>query len=324
MMRPGAARRFLGLPAPAKLNLFLHVTGRRADGYHELQTAFVPIDLADTVDLVARADPRITRAGDVVGDPSADLAVRAAHALQQAAGTLQGVDITVAKRIPAGSGLGGGSSDAATTLIGLNRLWRLDWPRQRLAQLAVALGADVAFFLQPGPAFAVGVGEVLSALSLPPLWFVVIHPQVHVSTAEVFAGLALTRNPNRTTIAGFSAAGWTSICEAGVAEPAARAGVAEPAAPLGAMRLSGENDLQHVACARAPAVGRALAALDAACGSPVARMTGSGSAVFATFSNEAGAQAVAQEVTRQVADSASGWSIWVAQGLAEHPLAPWL
>ena len=126
MTRPLAARRFLGLPAPAKLNLFLHVTGRRPDGYHELQTAFVPIDLADTIDLVARADARIIRAGDIIGDPTADLAVRAALALQRAAGTSHGVEITVTKRIPAGSGMGGGSSDAATTLIGLNRLWQLD------------------------------------------------------------------------------------------------------------------------------------------------------------------------------------------------------
>jgi len=140
------SRLFLAVPAPAKLNLFLHVVGQRGDGYHELQSVFIPIDIADLLDFERRADGKIERTGDVIGDVGTDLAVRAAQALQQASGTRYGVSINVEKKIPAGSGMGGGSSDAASTLIALNRLWDLAWPRERLFPLAVALGADVPFF----------------------------------------------------------------------------------------------------------------------------------------------------------------------------------
>ena len=195
----------LALPAPAKLNLFLRVTGRRADGYHELQTAYTLIDLADLLDFERRDDGAIVREGDLVGDLENDLVVRAARALQHHSGTSLGATISVTKRIPAGSGLGGGSSDAATTLIALNRLWGLNLPRSELSAIGLPLGADVPFFLHGQDAFAEGIGERLTTVELPPLWFAVLWPQVHVSTAEIFADAGLTRNSKVTKIADFSA-----------------------------------------------------------------------------------------------------------------------
>src|ERR1700756_1672978 len=152
----------LGLPAPAKLNLFLRVLRRRPDGYHDLQTAFIAIDLADTLDFELLDDGRIERRGDLTGPLEQDLALRAARLLQQESRCTLGAWIDLEKRIPTGGGLGGGSSDAATSLIALNRLWGLNWSRERLAGLAIRLGADVPFFLQPGPALGEGVGEQLS------------------------------------------------------------------------------------------------------------------------------------------------------------------
>lgn len=286
-------RLFLGLPAPAKLNLFLHVVGRRADGYHELQSVMVPVDLADTVDCELLADGRIERAGDVVGDVERDLCVRAARALQRRAGTKLGVAIAVKKRIPAGSGMGGGSSDAATTLIALNRLWGLDWPRNRLAEVALTIGADVPFFLGPGPAFVEGIGERVAALddhAPAPAWFAVIWPQVTVSTAEIFGDPRLTRDTKLTTISAFSAA----------RDRFPRA-------------LFGANDLQPVVERRVPEV---VAALEHLSGFGPARVTGSGSAVFAPFDSEDAARAA-------IADVPAGWNAWVVRSLAEHPLAAW-
>jgi 4-diphosphocytidyl-2-C-methyl-D-erythritol kinase len=285
-------RHFLGLPAPAKLNLFLHVLGRRADGYHELQSVLVPTSLADSLDFVARDDGRISRQGDLVGAVEGDLARRAAHLLQQEAGCAQGVDITVVKRIPAGSGLGGGSSDAATTLIALNRLWRLDWPRARLLPLAQRLGADVPFFLGRGPAFAEGIGERLTPLAANALgthrWAVIVDPQVHVSTVEIFNDPHLTRSSKATIISGFSAA-------------------------LGRGEPIGTNDLQPVVQRRFPEV---TAALDHLAQFGAARMTGSGSAVFARFGSEAEA--------REAADTPpTGCRAWTVRVLDEHPLAAW-
>lgn len=283
-------RLFLGLPAPAKLNLFLHVVGRRADGYHELQSAFVPIDLADTLDFESRADGAIERSGDVIGDAERDLAVRAARLLQAEAGTTLGVSIHVEKKIPAGSGMGGGSSDAATTLIALNRLWDLHWPRERLAPLALRLGADVPFFLQPGPAFAEGIGERLTPLDWPASHFAVVHPQVAVSTAEIFGDPGLTRHSKLTTISAFSAE--------------------REAFPR---TLYGVNDLEAVVRRRVPAVDAALRQL--ARHGP-ARMTGSGSAVFVPAGSAEQAQAI-------LADLPAGWTGWAVQSLREHPLAAW-
>lgn len=291
------SRLFLGLPAPAKLNLFLHVTGRRADGYHELQSLFVPIALADTLDFELRDDGSIRRSGDLVGAPENDLCVRAAALLQRASGVRLGVDIAVDKRIPAGSGMGGGSSDAATTLIALNRLWRLGWQRQDLVALAVQLGADVPFFLGAGPAFAQGIGERLSTLEWPVCWMAVIFPQVSVSTAEIFAAAELTRSTKPMTISDFSA----------LRECANDAG-------SGTLQsLFGANDLE-------PVVRRRFSEVDAAVSHLArfgpARMTGSGSAVFAILPTEEAAQSA-------VSGLPEGWRGWAVPSLAEHPLAAW-
>lgn len=287
-------RLMLGLPAPAKLNLFLHVVGRRADGYHELQTAFVAIDLADTLDFELRADGRIERGGDLCGPPQDDLAVRAARLLQQAAGSPLGASIEVVKTIPTGAGLGGGSSDAATTLLALNRLWRLQWPRERLAELGARLGADVPFFLGPGPAFAEGIGERLTPVALPRLWFALVYPQVHVSTAEVFGDSALTRNTKRTTISGFSAA----------------------VQDLDRIPF-GSNDLEPVVRGRVAEVDRALELLGRF---GVARMTGSGSAVYSAFRTQVAAEDAVGAVR---ASMPAHWSAWAVRALGEHPLAAW-
>lgn len=283
-------RLFLNVPAPAKLNLFLHVTGRRADGYHELQSVFVPIDLADLLDFERRDDGAIERSGDVIGEPARDLALRAAQLLAQASGTRFGASIRVQKRIPAGSGMGGGSSDAATTLIALNRLWDLNWPRQRLAELAPQLGADVPFFLGRGPAFVEGAGERITPLAVAPSYYAVVYPGIAVSTAEIFADPALTRDTKPTIIAALSAA----------LVDVARAAY-------------GANDLQAIVARRHPEVQRALAHLRRF---GPARMTGSGSAVWMPAANEGQARAA-------IAQLPAGWSGWAVRALAEHPLAAW-
>ncbi len=291
------SRLFLGLPAPAKLNLFLHVTGRRADGYHELQSLMVPIALADTLDFELREDGRIVRTGDVIGAVESDLCLRAAALLREASGTSLGVDIVVEKRIPAGSGMGGGSSDAATTLLALNRLWRLGWARDRLAALALRLGADVPFFLGPGPALAEGIGERLTQVAWPVRWFAVIHPQVSVSTAEIFSAPELTRSTKVLTIADFSA----------LQDNAVRSGI--PARD----GLFGANDLEPVVRRRYPEVDAAIAHL--ARFGP-ARMTGSGAAAYAALPSESAAQEAVSELP-------AGWQGWAVRSLAEHPLAAW-
>jgi len=280
----------LGLPAPAKLNLFLHVTGRRADGYHTLQTVFQLIDLADWLDFERRGDGTIVREGDLLSLPNDDLAVRAARALQQATGCRFGAMIRVSKRIPAGSGMGGGSSDAATTLLALNRLWDLGLSRAELSSIALPLGADVPFFLHGSNAFAEGVGEQLRSVALPPAWYAVIWPQVHVSTKEIFADPGLTRNTKPTKIADFSAA-----------------------AGLLPYALFGANDLEAVARRRFPDIDEALGRLQR---HGAARMTGSGSAVYVPRASESEARAAA-------ADCPPEWQRWAVRGLGEHPLAVW-
>jgi 4-diphosphocytidyl-2-C-methyl-D-erythritol kinase len=291
-------RLLLGLPAPAKLNLFLHVVGRRADGLHELRTGFVAIDLTDTLDFERLDDRRIERHGELTGPAEQDLAVLAARLLQQQSHGSLGVRIDVEKRIPTGAGLGGGSSDAATTLLALNRLWGLHWPRERLAALAVQLGADVPFFLQPGPALGQGIGERLSPLAVPPRWYALIHPQVHVSTAEIFKSVELTEHLKRAKIQGFS--------EGGTDRP-----------EIGEIRFGwsedGGNDLEPIVRGRVPEVDAALRYLS---GFGHARMTGSGACVFAAFETEAEAQ-------RAIAGVPSRWSSWAVAGLTEHPLSSW-
>ena len=291
-------RLFLGLPAPAKLNLFLHVVGRRADGYHELQSLMVPISLADTLDFELRGDGNLVRTGDIVGPVEKDLCVRAARLLKDSSGTPLGAEISVEKRIPAGSGMGGGSSDAATTLLALNRLWDLHWPREKLAALALRLGADVPFFLGPGPAFVEGIGERLTPLPERSRWYVVIHPQVSVSTAEIFAAPELTRSTKALRIADFSA----------------MRDNANGSAQAAADELFGVNDLEPVVRRRTAQVDAALAHLSR---HGQARMTGSGSAVFAPMPSEQAAQSAIEALP-------AGWTGWAVRSLEELPLAAWV
>ncbi|WP_323128435.1 4-(cytidine 5'-diphospho)-2-C-methyl-D-erythritol kinase [Candidatus Thiothrix anitrata] len=194
----------LTLPAPAKLNLFLHITGRRADGYHLLQTLFVFLDFGDDISLSVRDDGVIRRVGDSVSVPEdSDLSVRAARLLQHETGCRLGADIGVLKRIPMGGGLGGGSSDAATVLQGLNRLWQCGLNDDQLATLGLQLGADVPVFVRGHAAWAEGVGEQLTPVIVPEVWYVVIHPRVHVPTAELFSAEDLTRNCPPIKLAAF-------------------------------------------------------------------------------------------------------------------------
>ena len=194
----------LELKAPAKLNLFLHVVGQRSDGMHLLESVFVLIDLCD--DIVLELDPsgEITRTGDVVGDVEKDLCVRAARALQQASGTTLGCRILVKKRIPAGAGMGGGSSDCASTLMGLNKLWGLNWPRKKLMPIGESLGADVPFFLFGQNAFAQGTGGILRPMAVPSAWAAIVMPSQPTATALIFQHPALTRDTKSLKISSLS------------------------------------------------------------------------------------------------------------------------
>ena len=271
----------LVLPAPAKLNLFLHIVGRRADGYHELQTVFQFLDHGDRLALARREDGRIRRAYDLEGvSEESDLVMRAARTLQAAVGTPLGADIHLEKRLPMGGGLGGGSSDAATVLVGLNRLWGLGWPLARLAELGLTLGADVPVFVHGRAAFAEGVGERLTPVAPPEPWYLVVCPPVHVDTGAVFADEGLTRNTPPIKISGLS-------------------------------EWEGRNDCQAVVVRRHPEVGEALAWLSRRAGQ--ARMTGTGACVFAPFETAAQARRVAQELPPR-------WHGFVARGCNRSPL----
>ena len=275
-------------PAPAKLNLFLHVVGRRPDGYHELQTVFRFIEAADQLAITVRPDGAIRRVNAVAGVPEADdLVVRAARLLQQETGTGLGADIAVEKHLPMGGGLGGGSSDAATTLLALNRLWGTGLDRARLQALGLRLGADVPVFIFGRNAFGEGVGDRLQALELPPEWYVVVVPPVAVSTPAVFARPELTRSTDPIRIAAFST-GWRQWRSA----------------------FGGRNDLEPVVRRMHPEVARSL---DWLAGFGDARMTGSGACVFCGFETEHAAYEVLE---RKHADIAG----FVTRGLEEHPL----
>lgn len=243
----------LSLPAPAKLNLFLHVTGRRADGYHNLQTLFQFLTLADTLDFSSRPDGQILLRSELAGVAAEDnLITRAARLLQQHTGTALGADIVLHKRLPMGGGLGGGSSDAATTLVGLNHLWQTGVAPTELAALGLQLGADVPVFVHGQAAWAEGVGEKLTPVELDEPWFLVLVPACQVSTAEIFSDQRLTRDTQAITLAAFREQG-------------------------------GRNDCLPVAEERYPEIRNALILLNNYC---EAKMTGTGSCVFGAFPNE--------------------------------------
>jgi 4-diphosphocytidyl-2-C-methyl-D-erythritol kinase len=296
-----AIQSLLDVPAPAKLNLFLHVLGRRPDGYHLLQSAFVLIDWCDTLHFERRGDGLLRR-HDLNDDaqplPASDLCLRAAQALQAASGCALGCDISIDKRLPSGAGMGGGSSDAATVLLALNRLWGLNWPRRQLQAVALPLGADVPFFVGGDNAWAEGIGERLTPLALRPHRLAVVKPPCHVDTGTIFNSQHLVRQNEPAILAGFlareSIASDTALAEDGAAvganERTANAGmidqVLDPRAaspwPTDVLFHGfGRNDLQPAAEAEFPQVAQAAGLLRQLFGN--SRMTGSGSAVFANL-----------------------------------------
>ncbi len=267
--------------APAKLNLFLHITGRRPDGFHSLETVFQIVDLCDELELTVRDDGRILRDPPptdalLASLPEAeDLTIRAARLLQQASGTHLGAAVHVHKRIPAGGGLGGGSSDAAAVLLALNRLWSLDWPRQRLAELGLQLGSDVPVFVHGRSAFARGRGEELIPLDLPPRWFLIVHPGVSVATREVFGAPDLTRDTAPLKIPGLPGDG-------------------------------GRNDCEPVVRRRYPSVARALDLLAPA----GARLTGTGACVFVSHDERDALLSLQRTLPTQ-------WQSFIVRGLSQ-------
>jgi 4-diphosphocytidyl-2-C-methyl-D-erythritol kinase len=280
-----AARQSLhDVPAPAKLNLFLHITGRRPDGYHLLQSVFMLIDWQDTLHFERRPQGRLSREDLGTALPEDDLCLRAARALQQATGTTHGAHITLDKRLPSQAGMGGGSSDAASCLLALNRLWGLGLGRSALEAIGLRLGADVPFFLRGRNAWVEGVGERITPIDLPPARFVVVQPDQGLETARIFCDPQLTRNTPPAIISGFAARPYDF----------------------------GGNDLQPVAQRLCPGVTQALAWLESQGLSP--RMTGSGSAVFARWLSPgpfAGQPPV-------------GWTLRECSNLSSHPLVGWV
>ncbi len=309
MTRPANAPRSTGsarplkaiydVPAPAKLNLFLHITGRRADGYHLLQSVFMLIDWCDTLHFELRTDGQISRAdlgdpgnpGSSVPEPlpAEDLAVRAARALQAACGTSLGVHIGLEKRIPSQAGMGGGSSDAASCLLALQRLWGVSLPAAQLRALALSLGADVPFFLSGGHAWVEGIGEKITPIALPSARFVVVKPSAGLSTPAIFSAPELKRDTETATIQGFAAYAGGQIFE------------------------FGRNDLQPVAQALCPPIGQSLDWLSAQ--HLQGRMTGSGSAVFALLPHDVDLP--------DVPGTPGDWKIRKCSNLQAHPLAGW-
>jgi 4-diphosphocytidyl-2-C-methyl-D-erythritol kinase len=301
-------RSLFDVPAPAKLNLFLHLTGRRDDGYHLLESLMVPIDWCDTLHFERRNDGRLSRRDLGAALPENDLCLRAATALQRAAATPLGADIAIDKTVPSGAGLGGGSSDAASTLLALNRLWGLDWPLERLLPIGLSLGADVPFFLAGTPAIAGGVGERLAPVAFAPKRFVVVKPPASLPTRAVFASARVAEVLAAARIAGFPEAARRP--HGGLARP-------EESGPELAEGF-GRNDLQAAAEELCPEVAQAAAGLHAAFGN--SRMTGSGSAVFA-WAPEAGDGPVPSAAMSS--DWPAGWSSRVCRSLERHPLAGW-
>jgi 4-diphosphocytidyl-2-C-methyl-D-erythritol kinase len=282
------------LPAPAKINLFLHVTGQRADGYHLLETVFQFIELQDTIDLEINLDGSISRSSVLEGVPEDDdITIKAARLLAAKANTALGVKINVTKRIPMGGGLGGGSSDAATVLLGLNRLWSCGLSRDRLAQIGLQLGADVPVFIKGSSAYATGIGENLRPIALPTFPLVLVTPPVNVPTVAIFKRPELTRNTEPITIAGFA---------------------------KGSVNLVGRNDLEVVASGVFPEVKHALDGLrrimkKLGLNFNQVRMSGSGGCIFVRGANQSEVQAVAKLAAEQQLGS-----VLVTNALEQHPL----
>lgn len=297
MTRPIASSRPLkalyDVPAPAKLNLFLHITGRRPDGYHLLQSVFMLIDWCDTLHFELRTDGRISRTdlnspaqNNSEALPTEDLAVRAARALQAASGTPLGVHISLEKNIPSQAGMGGGSSDAASCLLALQRLWGVRLPSQDLRAIALSLGADVPFFLSGSHAWVEGIGEQITPITLPAARFLVVKPAAGVSTPDIFNASGLKRDTKTATMLGFAA-------------------YAD-----GPVFGFGHNDLQPVAQKLCPQIGQSLDWLESQ--QLQGRMTGSGSAVFAQIFDDA-----------DLAAAPGNWIIRKCKNLQTHPLACW-
>lgn len=289
-IRPVPLKAIYDVAAPAKLNLFLHITGRRPDGYHLLQSVFMLIDWCDTLHFELRTDGRITRT-DLGAEadgmlPAEDLVVRAARALQSACGTPLGVHIGLEKRIPSQAGMGGGSSDAASCLLGLQRLWGVRLPVEQLQTIALGLGADVPFFLSGGNAWVEGVGEKITPLALPAARFVVVKPAAGLRTEAIFRAPGLKRNTETATIQSFAANATGSVFG------------------------FGHNDLQPVAQTLCPQLGQSLDWLSRQ--HLQGRMTGSGSAVFAHLLHD-----------RELAVAPGDWQIRKCSNLETHPLAGW-
>lgn len=293
------------VPAPAKLNLFLHIIGRRPDGYHLLQSVFALIDWCDTLHFERRTDGLLARHDLSAALPEDDLCLRAARALQAASGIALGADIHIDKQVPWGAGMGGGSSDAATTLLALNRLWSLDWPLPRLLALGLTLGADVPFFLGGHNAVVQGIGEQLTPLNLPSMGFAVVKPAASIETRAIFDSPLLARNTDAVIVAGLTS----------------RDGVLDIAQGYG------KNDLQHAAMAQCDEVAQAASLLKERFGN--SRMTGSGSAVFARteliggpFGHVAEGKE-GQPMATMLPDLPAGWVGRMCRSLEQHPLAGW-
>ncbi|MBE9609226.1 4-(cytidine 5'-diphospho)-2-C-methyl-D-erythritol kinase [Chitinilyticum piscinae] len=271
---------FYALPAPAKLNLFLHIIGRRDDGYHLLQSTFQLIDRCDTIELRVRDDGQLVHLNPIPGiAPESDLCIRAARLLQEQTGCRLGMSLRIRKILPMGGGVGGGSSDAATVLLALNRLWNLNLSRQMLMDWGVRLGADVPFFLFGRTAFVEGIGERMTEVPSLDQWFVVLHPRVHVPTPEIFCDERLTRNTPPLIVRVLNSA-------------------------------ATKNDLQAVASRKFPLIQKHLDWLGQF---GEARMTGSGSCVFAKFAS----QDAANQVISQLPDEMTGF---IARSLSQHQL----
>jgi 4-diphosphocytidyl-2-C-methyl-D-erythritol kinase len=280
----------IDVPAPAKLNLFLHITGQRADGYHLLQSVFMLLDWCDTLHFELRPNGKISREDLTTPLPTDDLVIKAAQALQAATGSTQGAHIRIAKSIPAQAGMGGGSSDAATTLLALNRLWKLNLTKLQLAHIGLKLGADVPFFIHGNNAWVEGIGEQITPIDVPKAHFLVIKPASGLSTQAIFTDPSLKRDSPNAIISGFAAYPFSF----------------------------GQNDLQAVAQKLCPDVSTALNWLEKQGLQP--RMTGSGSAVFAHVSEE---KLSRFEQLADLPEAPKGSIVKLCSNLAVHPLKSW-